>query len=278
MQLGDFEITHIRAGSYRWDGGSFFGVVPKTLWGRKSPTDELNRIAVAFNSYIIRTGEHTVLVETGAGDKLDARSRERMSVPAEHEPLPSIIAAHGIDPESIDIVVNSHLHFDHSGGNTVMTGGRPQPAFPRARYFATRAEWVFAHRRHPRDSVSYNDNNYDPLVDSGHMTLVDPGHEVVPGVTMRLVPGHNPNMCVVMAESGGRSFCFWADLVPTASHTQPTWVAAFDLDPIESIDQKTVWLGRAADEAWICGFGHDPTVGLARIERDEKRQFRAVAL
>ena len=145
----------------------FFGVVPKTLWGRKSPTDELNRIAVAFNSYVIRTGDHTVLVETGAGDKLDERSRERMALPPEHEPLAVIIAAHGIDPESIDIVVNSHLHFDHCGGNTVDDGGRPLPAFPRARLFRHPRRMGLAHRRHPRDSVSYNDNNYDPLVECG---------------------------------------------------------------------------------------------------------------
>jgi glyoxylase-like metal-dependent hydrolase (beta-lactamase superfamily II) len=276
MQLGDFEITHIRAGSYRWDGGTFFGVVPKTLWGRRAPADEQNRIAVAMNCYVIRTGEHTILIETGAGDKLDERARERMALPARHEPLPAILAEAGIDPESIDIVVNSHLHFDHCGGNTVLTNSGALPAFPRARYFATRAEWAWAHRGHPRDSVSYIEANYDPLVDLGRMVLVGFDHEVAPGIWMRRAPGHNPNMCVVTAESGGQTFCFWSDLVPTVNHTQPTWVAGFDLDPIESIDQKTQWLSRAADSEWVCGFGHDAAVAFARIERDEKRQFRAI--
>jgi glyoxylase-like metal-dependent hydrolase (beta-lactamase superfamily II) len=274
MTLGDFEITHVRAGAYRWDGGTFFGVVPKTLWGRKAPTDDLNRIAVAFNCFVIRTGEHTILVETGAGDKLDARTRERMALPAVHQDLRDLIAAQAIDPESIDLVVNSHLHFDHCGGNTAAG----HPAFPRARYLASRAEWEHAHRRHPRDSISYNDANYDPLVGSGRMDLVDRTHEVAPGVWMRHAPGHNPHMSIVTAESGGRTFCFWSDLVPTVNHAQPTWVAAFDLDPVESIDQKSRWLARAAEEGWISGFGHDPTVGFARIERDEKRGFRAVAL
>jgi glyoxylase-like metal-dependent hydrolase (beta-lactamase superfamily II) len=278
MQLGDFEITHLRAGAYRWDGGTFFGVVPKTLWARKAPADELNRIAVAFNCYVVRTGQHTILIETGAGDKLDERARERMALPAKHEDLRDIVAAQGIDPESIDIVVNSHLHFDHCGGNTVLTDTGPLPAFPRARYYAAREEWAYAHRRHSRDGVSYNDSNYDPLVACGRMVLTDFDHEVAPGVWMRRAPGHNPNMCVVMAESRGRTFCFWSDLVPTVNHTQPTWVAAFDLDPVESIDQKTRWLARAADEGWVCGFGHDPSVAFARIERDEKRGFRASAL
>jgi glyoxylase-like metal-dependent hydrolase (beta-lactamase superfamily II) len=252
--------------------------VPKSLWGRRAPADEQNRIAVATNSYVIRTGERTILIETGVGDKLDDRSRMRMALPPVHEPLTGILAAHGIDPESIDTVVNSHLHFDHCGGNTVLTDAGPLPAFRRARYFATREEWAWAHRRHPRDGVSYIDANYDPLVDSGRMALTAPDHEVAPGIWMRRVPGHNPNLCVVTATSGGQTFCFWSDLVPTVNHTQPTWVAAFDLDPLEVIDQKSRWLARAADEQWICGFGHDPVVGFARIERDEKRQFRAVAI
>jgi glyoxylase-like metal-dependent hydrolase (beta-lactamase superfamily II) len=275
MVVGDFEITHIQPARYRWDGGTFFGVVPKTLWGRKAPTDELNRIAVAFNCYAIRTGDHTILIETGAGDKLDRRARERMALPAVHEHLPGIVAAHGIDPESIDIVINSHLHFDHCGGNTILTGTGAVAAFPRARYFAPRGDWEHAHERHPRDSISYNDANYDPLVESGRMTLVEPDHEVVPGVWMRRAPGHNRDLCVITAASGGRTFCFFSDLVPTVNHTQPTWVAAFDIFPVECIDQKTLWLGRAADEGWICGLGHDAGVGFTRIERDEKKQFRA---
>jgi glyoxylase-like metal-dependent hydrolase (beta-lactamase superfamily II) len=276
MVVGDFEITHVRAARYRWDGGAFFGVVPKTLWGRKSPADELNRIDVAFNCYIVRTGEHTILIETGVGDKLDPRARERMAMPPEHEPLAGVVAALGIDPESIDIVVNSHLHFDHCGGNTVLTGDGAVAAFPRARYVASRPEWEHAHDRHPRDSVSYNDANYDPLVGCGQMMLVAGDHEVVPGIWMRRAPGHNRDMSVITVSSGGRTFVFWSDLVPTMNHLQPTWVAAFDLYPMQTIDQKNEWLGRAADERWICGFGHDPKVGFARIERDEKRQFRAV--
>src|ERR1041384_5016315 len=118
IAVGDFEITHIPAAHYWWDGGVFFGVVPKTLWSRKAPSDELNRIQVAFNCYLVRTDGHTVLIETGGGDKLDGRARERMGLPPQHDPLPEIIARNGIDPESIDIVINSHLHFDHCGGNT----------------------------------------------------------------------------------------------------------------------------------------------------------------
>jgi glyoxylase-like metal-dependent hydrolase (beta-lactamase superfamily II) len=276
ITLGDFEIHCISAGRYRWDGGAFFGVVPKTMWSRKTEADSLNRIPLSLNCYLIRTGDHHVLIETGVGDKLDARARERMDLPPEQDPLPEILARQGFDPESIDIVINTHLHFDHCGGNTVVTGNGPVAAFPRARYFAARGEWEHAHQRHPRDSVSYNDQNYDPLVESGRMILVEEGREVVPGIRMRPVPGHNRDMCIVTAVSGGRTFCFWSDLVPTAAHTQPTWVAAFDLFPLEVIDNKLLWLATAAREDWVCGFGHEPVHAFARIRPEPKTRFAAV--
>jgi glyoxylase-like metal-dependent hydrolase (beta-lactamase superfamily II) len=278
LPLGDFEVSLICHSIHWWDGGAFFGVVPKTLWGRKIESDELNRIPVGFNCYLIRTGDHTVLVETAEGDKLEARARERMKLPPESEPLAETIARHGFDPESIDVVINSHLHFDHCGGNTILCPGGPKPAFPRARYFTARGEWEHAHQRLARDRVSYIDANYDPLVESGQMTLVDGDCEVVPGVWMRRAPGHNRDMMVITAESTGRTFCFLSDLVPTAAHIQPTWVTAFDLYPLEAIETKTKWLGAAVRGDWVCGFAHDSAVAFARIAEHPKTAFSVVPL
>jgi len=273
--VGDFEISCIQAGVYWWDGGVIFGVVPKTLWSRKIAADSLNRIPLAFNCYLIRTGEHTILVETGGGDKMDPRARERVNLPPEDEPLATVIAAHGFDPESIDIVINSHLHWDHCGGNTVLTGGPALAAFPGARYFASRGEWDHAHKRLLRDSVSYIDANYDPLVESGQMTLVDEDCEVVPGVRMCRAPGHTRDMMVVVAQSGGRTFCFLSDLVPFAAHLKPTWMTAFDLYPLETIESKMHWLDAAAEGNWACAFAHDVEIPFARIVRDSKTHFAA---
>jgi glyoxylase-like metal-dependent hydrolase (beta-lactamase superfamily II) len=277
IQLGDFEVSLIRDSVYWFDGGAMFGVVPKTLWNPRCPADESNRVPLGFNSYLIRTGDHTVLIETGPGDKMDARARERMRMPPQGEPLANMLVRHGVDPESIDIVINSHLHWDHVSGNTIWQGDRAVPALPRARYFASRAEWEHAHERHPRDSVSYIDANYDPLVESGHMTLIEGDVEVVPGVWMRRAPGHNRDLMIVTARSRGQVFCFLSDLAPFAAHLKPTWVPALDLYPIESIASKTEWLGAAVDGAWTCGFGHDTMIDFARIVRDPKNQFAAVA-
>lgn len=278
ISLGGFEISLIRQGIHWWDGGAFFGVVPKTLWSQRIQSDELNRIPVGFNSYVIRTEEHTILLETGAGDKQDARARERMKLPPKSEPLPEIIARHGLDPEAIDIVLNSHLHWDHCGGNTTLCDGGAKPTFPRARYYTARGEWEHAHERLSRDGVSYIDANYDPLVQSGQMTLIEEDREIVPGVWMRRAPGHNRDMMVITAESQGRTFCFLSDLVPTSAHVQPTWVMAFDLYPLESIANKHKWLEAAWKGEWICAFSHDSQTGFARIGEHPKTKFSAVPL
>ncbi len=275
--LGDFEITLVREAVYWWDGGAFFGVVPKTLWSHETECDELNRIPAALNCYVIRTGAHTVLVETGAGDKMDDRARERAKLPKPAEPLPAVIARHGIDPDTIDTVINSHLHWDHSSGNTILETNGPVPAFPRAKYYAQRGEWEHAHERHPRDSVSYIDANYDPLLESGHLVLVDGDCEIVPGIWMRRAPGHNRDLCVITADSGKERFCFLSDLVPTAAHVRPTWVAAFDLYPLEVIETKTRWLTAASEGGWLCAFAHDVHLPFARIRTHPKAHFEAVA-
>ena len=149
----------------------------------------------------------------------------------------------------------------------------PLIAAGKARYFASRGEWEHAHERLIRDGVSYIDANYDPLVESGQMTLVDGDYEIAPGIRMRPAPGHNRDMMVVTAESAGQTFCFLSDLVPLAAHLQPSWVAAFDLYPLQAIETKTRWLTEAAENNWLCAFAHDPAVDFARIVKHPKTGF-----
>ena len=266
IEIGNFRIRLLRAGVYWWDGGAFFGVVPKTLWNPLMPADDLNRIPAGFNCYLIESGGQRILIETGGGQRHDDRSRERMRLTAESESVP-------IDPSSVDIVVNSHLHWDHCGGNTVDLDGCVAPAFPAARYFAQRGEWEHAHERLARDAVSYRDVNYDPLIAGGQMTLLDGDSELAPSIEMHVAPGHNRDMCIVLARAPGETFCFWSDLIPTAAHLHPTWVAAFDLFPLTIIETKTRLLEQAAREGWWCGFAHDPKIAFAQIRKDPKGRF-----
>lgn len=265
LTVGNVRIHFVRAGSYWWDGGAMFGVVPKTLWSKYESSDEFNRIEAGFNCFVIETGGQRVLIETGGGVRHDARACERMRLP-EPPQLRDVLATHGIEPESIDIVVNTHLHWDHCGGNTIDEGGRVLPTLPRAKYVTQRGELEHAREQHPRDAVSYRAVNYEPLVESGRMHLLDGDSEVAPDVEVRVAPGHTRDMMAVIVRSLGETWCHFADLVPYAAQLPPTWVSGFDLFPLETIATRTELFGRAAAEDWWCSFGHDPRVAFAKIE------------
>jgi len=196
LALGDFELSIFSDGTYPLDGGAFFGVIPKVMWSRKVEADERNCVTAGLNSLLIRTGKRTVLVETGMGNKLPDRMIKFYGQPAK---LLDNLSAAGIAPDDIDIVINTHLHFDHCGWNTIRDkNGKIVPTFPRARYYAPEGEWQYARRPSERDAISYISDNYDPLVASGQMTLLKGGEEIVPGISVETFPGHTAHMMAVI--------------------------------------------------------------------------------
>jgi glyoxylase-like metal-dependent hydrolase (beta-lactamase superfamily II) len=193
VSLGDFELTSVSDGIYRLDGGAFFGIVPKALWSKKVQADENNLVPSGLNCVLVRTGRKNVLIETGIGNKLPEKMAQIFGQPAE---LLRALQAAGVSPEEIDVVINTHLHFDHCGWNTVREGDHLAPTFPKAVYCVQRGEWQHAHEEQ-RDQVSYLHENYDPLVESGRMKLLDGDQEIVPGISVRVFPGHTRDMQAV---------------------------------------------------------------------------------
>jgi glyoxylase-like metal-dependent hydrolase (beta-lactamase superfamily II) len=266
LTLGDFELSIFSDGTYPLDGGAFFGVVPKIMWSRKVAADENNYVTAGLNSLLLRTGKQTVLVETGMGNKLSERMVKFYGQPAQ---LLANLAAGGVAPEDIDIVINTHLHFDHCGWNTVRhPDGKIAPTFPRAKYYAPEGEWQYARHPSERDAISYIPENYDPLVESGQMTLLKGGEEIVPGVSVKTFPGHTAHLEAVIVESRGRTACYISDLIPTTSHIDLTWGMSFDLYPLETIASKKQYYGKAIPEKWLTIFTHDPKTPWAYVEKD----------
>ena len=262
--LGDFELTLVSDGIYRADGGAFFGVVPKVLWERKVQPDELNRLTIGLNSLLVRSGKTNVLIETGIGNKLPEKHKRIWET---QEKLLENLRRAGAEPDDIDIVINTHLHFDHCGWNTVYRDGRAVAAFPKAKYYAPEGEWRHGQLQLERDRVSYISDNYNPLIDSGQMQLINGQVEIVPGITVVPTPGHTRNMNAVLLESGGKTACYISDLIPTSWHLDPTWVMAYDLFPLETIDNKKKYYERAIPEEWLTIFTHDPEIPWAYLER-----------
>ena len=276
LTLGDFELSIFSDGTYPLDGGAFFGVVPKVMWSRKVTADERNYVQAGLNSLLIRTGKQTVLVETGMGNKLSERMIKCYGQPAK---LLTNLSAAGIAPDDIDIVINTHLHFDHCGWNTVRDkDGKIVPTFPRAKYHAPEGEWQYARRPSERDAISYIPENYDPLVQSGQMTLLKGGEEIVPGISVKTFPGHTAHMQAVIVESGGRTACYISDLIPTTAHIDITWGMSFDLYPLQTIESKKQYYAKAIPEKWLTVFTHDHKVPWAYVEKDEAGKMLAGAV
>jgi glyoxylase-like metal-dependent hydrolase (beta-lactamase superfamily II) len=274
--IGDFELTVITDGLYYLDGGAMFGVVPKPLWEKKLPADAQNRLHVAMNSLAIRTGNHTILIETGAGNKLTEKTRALFST---EERLLTNLEAAGFAPDDFDIVINTHLHFDHCGWNTVRRAdGTVVPTFPRARYYYQRGELAHAHRQHERDRVSYLTDNYDPLVASGRAALLSGDAPIVPGIRVQLFSGHTAYHQAVIIESQNQKAAYVGDLIPTAAHLHPTWVMGYDLAPIDTIDNRHRYYRDAIPGRWLTIFTHDPATPWAYVSRDPAGRYIAEAL
>jgi len=278
MNFGDFEIHILTDGTFRLDGGAMFGVVPKPLWERKSPADERNRILLAMNVLLIQAAGKWMLVETGAGDKWDEKRRDIYALESDNRLLDQL-AARGLRPEHIAIVINTHLHFDHCGWNTRVVDGKAVPTFPNATYYVQQGELEHARRPSDRDRASYFPHNFEPMAASGQWQLLKGDAEVMPGVEVVVIPGHTGDMQCVRLRSGGKTAMFWADLVPTTAHLPFPWIMGYDLYPLTTLESKKKWLPLAARENWLCLFAHDPKTPACYLrEQDGNLEVDPVAV
>ena len=280
MKLGAFDIYPVTDGRFRLDGGAMFGVVPKALWQQCCPADELNRIPLSLTCLLIRAHGKNVLVDTGLGDKEDTKFQSMFAV----ERMPTLqesLRQHGISRDDIHMVINTHLHFDHAGGNTVTNGSRELlPAFPKATYYVQRGEYEDAMQANERTRASYRRDNFTPLAQVNQWAFLDGDRELMPGMTAVVTSGHTRWHQSVKIESEGRVAFFLGDLIPTVAHLPLPYIMGYDLDPVQTLDSKRWVLERAVEEQWLLVFEHDPQVQAGHVSRnaDGKYVFREVNL
>jgi len=291
MQIGDYRIEIIPDTEFHLDGGAMFGVVPRVLWERVSPPDQLNRVTLTCNCLFVDTGKKKVLVETGMGEKWSPRETEMYGIRRERPFVDSLRAIAGCGPDEIDLVINTHLHFDHAGGNTINSSppyesGAPAAAsasgvdaasadgvvlstaiaqFKNARYLVSRSEFEHAESPHERDRASYLYENWQPLIDSQQLDLMPDAYEPVDGIFVEQVRGHSETMQTVRITRGAETLFGFFDMVPTRHHIQPAWIMSYDLYPTETLEFKKRVLPQALEENWICHLYHDPEMPLARL-------------
>ena len=260
LSRGDLQLTVLDGGSLRLDGGAMCGVVPKPLWERERVPDARNRIGLAMNVLLVQDGRRNLLIDTGAGTAWDDKTRDIYAI--EGKTAAELLAPAGLRPEQVDVVLDTHLHFDHAGGNTTPEG----LAFPRAQYVVQRRELEFARHTNERTAGSYLAHNFERVP----FTLIDGETEVLPGIRAVPTPGHVPYHQSLLVESGGEKACFIADLVPTSAHLPLPWIMGYDLEPLVTLETRRKIYQRAEAEGWLLVFEHDPKVVSGRLGQDGK--------
>lgn len=268
MNFGDFKITIIPDTEFRLDGGAMFGIVPRVVWERVSPPDELNRVRLSMNCVFIETACEKILIETGIGEKWSPEMTSRLGIKRKRTFAESLAELTGYSTDDISIVVNTHLHFDHAGGNTILDqAGNAMPQFKNARYLVSKSELDAALNPSDRDRASYLPENWEPLLLSGQIEMMPDNYEPVRGLTMETVRGHSATMQTWRIDVNGRTIFGFADLIPTVNHLKPAWVMGYDLFPAEAVEAKKRLISTAVSETWKCLFYHDPDVPLATLNQ-----------
>jgi methylmalonyl-CoA epimerase len=270
-QLGELELISLSDGLFRLDGGLMFGVVPKTDWSTHAPADERNRITLAMRPLVVR-GARTMIIDAGLGDKESDEFLDTYGADRRYN-LNHALADAGLAPEDIDIVLASHLHFDHAGGFTLRdAAGRLRPRFPRAQYIVRRGEWEDATHPHSQNTARYRADNYVPLAEAGVLQLVDNDETIMPGVRVRRTGGHSAHHQMAIIESGGKTAAFVADLIPTTGHVPDSWIPALDLYPMESLAAKQAFSREAVEKNTLVFFEHDLSIAAGYIQGEDGKR------
>lgn len=273
MKLGAFDIYPVSDGRFRLDGGAMFGVVPKVLWEKCCSVDELNRIPLSLTALLIRANGKNILVDTGLGPKEDEKLHRMFAI----ERTPTILESLkrlGLEPDDIHLVINTHLHFDHAGGNTTREAdGSIRSAFPKARYLIQQGEFEDAVRVNERTRTSYRRDNFTPIAHINQWEFLHGDTELVPGVTAVVTAGHTRWHQSVKIESEGKVAFFLGDLIPTVSHLPLPYIMGYDLFPIQTLETKRWVLDRAFEEQWLLLFEHDPLVQAGYVRKDQEGKY-----
>lgn len=274
-KIGDLTVHAIQAGGQKLDGGAMFGVVPKPLWERKIPADERNRIQLGMRCLLIEHQSGLILIDTGTGNKENEKFKDIYGIENEGAERGTLLEDGlrelGVAPSDIGIVINTHLHFDHAGGNTrLRDDGSLEISFPKARYFVKRGEYDYAMHPNERTAASYFDRNYTPLEAAGKLELIAREKDIVKGIRVIPTPGHTPFHQSVLIESAGERAFYLGDMIPTHAHLPLPWIMGYDVEPLVTLEAKRRILKQAVDEQWLLIFEHDAVVPWGRVEHDGK--------
>ena len=270
-KIGKWKIKVLETGSFWLDGGAMMGLVPKILWAKTNPPDNQNRIKLALRCLLLDDGKNRVLIESGMGNKFNSKFAKMFNIKQTKNPLSDILSHHGYDNADITHMILTHLHFDHSGGATMIgSNGDCIPAFPNAKYYISKENWNAGINPSPRDKASYLKENYLPIHNSGLPEFVSKNSNILPGISTYMVDGHTTGQQLIKVESDGEVLIFCSDLIPLESHLKLPWIMGYDLNAQMTLEEKTQFLKLASKNNWWLFFYHDPKTIAVKIKDDKK--------
>jgi len=265
-----WKINVIESGKFKLDGGAMMGSVPKVLWNKTNPSDELNRIDLAMRCLLLDNGKEKILIETGIGNKNSSKFIEMFCIEQSTFPLKDELKSFGYELEDITHVILTHLHFDHAGGATYSADDKILPTFPNAKYIISKSNWEAALNPNPKDRASYLHENFVPLKEFGQLILVDDDEEFLKGISGLAFYGHTTGQQLIKITVENESLVFCSDLIPLKSHLKIPWIMGYDLNAMKTLEEKSTFLTEAAEKNWLLFFYHDPKTIAVKIKKSEK--------
>jgi glyoxylase-like metal-dependent hydrolase (beta-lactamase superfamily II) len=270
MQIGDYKLTAINSGYFSLDGGAMFGIIPRPLWEKTNPPDSMNRIKLVTRNLLLQKKGRNILIDTGMGNKWDEKSRSIYSIDQETVSLQSELKKAGLAAEDITDVILTHLHFDHTGGSTIIENGKLVPTFQSAKYYVQKVNFDWARNSTEKDKGSYIKDNFMPLVDLGVLYLINGDTKFDKNLEFIEVNGHTFGQQLIKISDTDKTLLYCCDMVPTAAHIPLPYIMGYDLQPLVTLSEKKTLLQKAADEKWLLFFEHDPETVMATVTKTDK--------
>jgi glyoxylase-like metal-dependent hydrolase (beta-lactamase superfamily II) len=270
MKIADYELYPILTSQFRLDGGAMFGIIPKTLWNKKMPSDELNRIQMVTRSLLLVSNDKRILIDTGNGDKWQEKFKKIYEIDTTRGSLDSSLTDVGLTAEDITDVICTHLHFDHIGGNTKIEDGKIAPSFPNAKYWMSDVNWKVANSPSVKDKGSFMQDDWSVLAENNMINFVSGKEQFLPNIDIIISNGHTPGMMLPKISDNNNTLVYGADLIPTSSHIPLSWIMAYDVQPTITIEEKKQFYHEAVENNWILFFEHDPDISACTVQYDGK--------
>ena len=270
MRIGDYDLYSIETSEFSLDGGAMFGIIPKPIWEREAPSDALNRIDMVTRSLLLCSDEKKILIDTGNGTKWEEKYRDIYNIDTSRYNIENSLTKYGFSADDITDIINTHLHFDHAGGNTKIDDGSIVPTFPNAKYWVTKEHWQLANHPSQKDSGSFIEHDWKVLAENGMIETVNGNEPFIKGIDSYITQGHTAGLLHPMISDGTKTLFYGADIFPLAAHISIPWVMAYDVQPVVTMKEKEILLPKMQDEEWILFLEHDPKIQACTVQQDGK--------